>query len=102
MGGKSTLLHMLKENRAVALPPTVHPNMEELIMGRIRFRTLDLGGHETARRIWRDYYASVDGIIFVVDAADRTRFQEVQEELHPFARRSMPRRRTYCRAGQQD
>merc|ERR1712194_109687 len=80
--GKSTLLHMLKENRAVALPPTVHPNMEELIMGRIRFRTLDLGGHETARRIWRDYYASVDGIIFVVDAADRTRFQEVQEELH--------------------
>merc|ERR1711957_711704 len=80
--GKSTLLHMLKENRAVALPPTVHPNMEELIMGRIRFRTLDLGGHETARRIWRDYYATVDGIIFVVDAADRTRFQEVQEELH--------------------
>mmetsp|Transcript_132047 Transcript_132047/g.422993 ORF Transcript_132047/g.422993 Transcript_132047/m.422993 type:complete len:100 (+) Transcript_132047:26-325(+) len=28
------------------------------------------------------YYSSVDGVLFIVDAADRTRFAEAREELH--------------------
>jgi len=76
--GKSTLLYMLQNDRFTQTDSTMHPHQAEVLIGNIRFNSYDLGGHQAARKTWENYIESVDGIIFMVDAADRERLPEVK------------------------
>eukprot|EP00933_Yihiella_yeosuensis_P022231 TRINITY_DN17495_c0_g1_i3.p1 TRINITY_DN17495_c0_g1~~TRINITY_DN17495_c0_g1_i3.p1 ORF type:complete len:222 (-),score=67.08 TRINITY_DN17495_c0_g1_i3:105-770(-) len=79
--GKTTLLQMLKNDRMVAQVPTLHPSAEEIVIDKVRYKAMDLAGHETGRRLWKEYFKIAGAILFLVDAADRSRFPEAAEEL---------------------
>lgn len=56
--------------RAVALPTR-----------RYKLNVWDVGGQKTLRSYWRNYYEETDGVIWVVDSADRRRLRDCKEEF---------------------
>lgn len=79
--GKTTLLGKLATDQVHVHRPTFHPNVEELSLGGIKLKTIDMGGHQEARRLWKDYFTKVDGVVFIIDAANPERFAEARQEL---------------------
>lgn len=42
----------------------------------------DVGGQQTIRSYWRNYFEATDGLVWVVDSADRRRLEICRQELH--------------------
>lgn len=80
--GKSTLLTVLLRDEVVPTAPTHQPVTDEVKVGHLKLRAVDMGGHEIARRMWVQYSHEADGVVYIVDAVDRERFQEAAIELH--------------------
>lgn len=70
--GKTTILYRLQLGSLVAAHPTIGSNVEEVSHKNVRLQMWDLGGQESIRAYWPAYYANTQGIIFVVDSADRS------------------------------
>jgi len=79
--GKTTLLYYLKNGSIRQFIPTQRAKMDEVDVGRVKFRAWDVGGHDSVRSLWQEYYVTSDAIIFMVDSADIERLPEAKKEL---------------------
>ncbi|XP_056404799.1 uncharacterized protein LOC130296825 [Hyla sarda] len=80
--GKTTILYKLKLRETVTTIPTIGFNVETVEpMRNVTFTVWDVGGQDKIRALWNHYYKNTDGLIFVVDSADPTRFLEATSEL---------------------
>jgi len=79
--GKSTLLFGLKDQLPDTVTPTIGFRPSTVVRGKYTIQWFDVGGAKNFRRVWQSYYPEVHGVIYVVDAADRERFEESKETL---------------------
>ena len=80
--GKTTVLYKLKLNEVVNTIPTIGFNVETVEpVKNVSFTVWDVGGQDKIRPLWRHYFTGCEGLIFVIDSADKSRFQEARGEL---------------------
>jgi GTPase SAR1 family protein len=56
-------------------------NVEKVQYKNVTFTVWDVGGQEKLRPLWKHYFNNTDGLIFVVDSADRDRIGDAAEEF---------------------
>lgn len=50
-------------------------------MGNVDLAAHDLGGQDTLRKIWKNFYPGSAGIIFVVDSSDEENLKIAKNEI---------------------
>lgn len=80
--GKTSILYTLRFGTEVTTRTTIGYNVESIVYKNTEFTVIDVGGTEQIRPLWKHYYDGVDGIIFVVDSNDESRFKEARVALN--------------------
>ena len=82
--GKSTIINNLKPSfcQTENIKPTNGFETPWIPFRDFTLKFKDMGGAANFRPLWQNHADNVDGIIFVVDSSDSTRFPMAKEELH--------------------
>mmetsp|Transcript_8492 Transcript_8492/g.21039 ORF Transcript_8492/g.21039 Transcript_8492/m.21039 type:complete len:203 (+) Transcript_8492:45-653(+) len=68
--------------RHLDVEPTIGFKVEKVeVSKRLKLNIVDMSGQQCYRELWETYYEDVQGILFVVDAADPKRFEEAKAAL---------------------
>jgi ADP-ribosylation factor-like protein 2 len=79
--GKTTILRKFCGEDISTIEPTVGFNIKTLQHGGYTLNFWDIGGQKSIRAYWRNYFEQTDGLIWVVDSADRIRLEQCRDAL---------------------
>ncbi|TKS89820.1 ADP-ribosylation factor-like protein 3 [Collichthys lucidus] len=80
-GGKTTLLKQLASEDISHITPTQGFNIKSVQSQGFKLNVWDIGGQRKIRPYWRNYFENTDVLIYVIDSADRKRFEETGQDL---------------------
>lgn len=80
--GKTTILKKFNGEDINSISPTLGFNIKTLEHKGYNLNIWDVGGQKSLRSYWRNYFETTDGLIWVVDSADKRRMQDCKKELH--------------------
>lgn len=63
------------------ISPTLGFNIKTLEHRGYTLNMWDVGGQKSLRSYWRNYFECTDGLVWVVDSADRMRMEACRDEL---------------------
>ena len=79
--GKTTILKKFNGEDITEIAPTLGFNIKTLDHRGFKLNIWDVGGQKSLRSYWRNYFEATDGLIWVVDSADRRRLEDCRKEL---------------------
>eukprot|EP00927_Polykrikos_kofoidii_P053956 TRINITY_DN48469_c0_g1_i1.p1 TRINITY_DN48469_c0_g1~~TRINITY_DN48469_c0_g1_i1.p1 ORF type:complete len:185 (-),score=33.39 TRINITY_DN48469_c0_g1_i1:123-677(-) len=79
--GKTTILKKFNGEPTDTVSPTLGFNIKTLEYEGFKLNIWDVGGQRTIRSYWRNYFEATDGLVWVVDSADRPRLEDCRSEL---------------------
>ncbi|XP_049785434.1 ADP-ribosylation factor-like protein 2 isoform X2 [Schistocerca cancellata] len=80
--GKTTILKRFNGEEIDTISPTLGFNIKTLEHRGYKLNVWDVGGQKSLRSYWRNYFETTDGLIWVVDSADKRRLEDCCKELH--------------------
>ncbi len=81
--GKTTIINRLLRSEFNLTRPTFGINIEIYKYRSLEFVVYDLGGQMPLREtLWEKFVSSADGLVFVLDSADKKRFNIAAEEFN--------------------
>jgi len=80
--GKTTILKAFNGEDITTISPTLGFNIKSLEYKGYTLNVWDVGGQQTLRTYWRNYYEQTDGLVWVVDSHDAARLADCRRELH--------------------